>query len=107
MQYLKVPPHNLEIEQVVLGSMLLNPKCVPVVRQLLTPDDFYKESHILIYAAITSIDTVDALLVSEQLRKQDQLEKVGEAINSDVLRVITYKSEEWIAEAEADVELIA
>jgi len=77
MQTLKVPPHNLEIEQVVLGSMLLNPKCVPVVRQLLTPDDFYKEGHNLICAAIVSVDTVDVLLVAEQLRKQDQLERVG------------------------------
>ena len=33
-----------------------------------------------------------------------RLALIGEAINSDVLRVITHKSKEWIAEAEADVE---
>lgn len=45
-------PYSLEAEQAVLGSMLIDTKCIPAVIEVLKPDDFYLETHRLIYDTI-------------------------------------------------------
>ena len=77
-----LPPHSLEAEQSVLGSMLLSHDAVAEVSEVLNPDDFYKESHGLIFQAALSLfasgEPVDPVTVAESLRAQGNLEKVGD-----------------------------
>ena len=75
---LKVPPHNLETEQAILGAMLINPKCIPKVSALLNSYDFYRESHIDIASACFILKgEADVLTVSNHLAHKDLLEKCG------------------------------
>jgi len=77
-----LPPHSLEAEESVLGSMLLSQEAIGEVSEILKPDDFYKESHGLIYTTALSLfasgEPVDPVTMAESLRAQGNLEKVGD-----------------------------
>ena len=45
-------PYSIEAEQAVLGSVLIDPKCIPEVIEILRPDDFYIETNRLVYDTI-------------------------------------------------------
>lgn len=79
----KVPPQALDIEEVVLGAMLIEKDAVIGVMDLLKPESFYKEAHQKIYEAIINLSIserpVDLLTVTEELRKNNELENVGGA----------------------------
>jgi len=78
-QYL--PPHNVEAEQSVLGSMLLESAAVEKAAELLTPEDFYRESHQMLFEAILAINArnepVDLITVQNELRNRDVLAAIG------------------------------
>lgn len=80
---LRVPPHSAEAEASVLGALLLDKDAVIAVAEFLLPDDFYDERHKDIYEAILSLFEervpVDVLTVSEKLKKQKDLKRVGGA----------------------------
>lgn len=80
---LRVPPHSAEAEESVLGALLLDKDAVIAVAEFLLPDDFYDERHRDIYEAILSLyeerTPVDVLTVTERLKKQKDLKKVGGA----------------------------
>lgn len=77
----RVPPHNLDAEESLLGAMLLSRTAIDVASESLSPDDFYKPSHGHIYDAITSLsaqgEPVDPVTVAEELRRADLLEVAG------------------------------
>ncbi len=77
-----LPPHSLEAEESVLGSMLLSQEAITDVSEILTPRDFYKESHGIIFQTALSLfasgEPVDPVTVGESLRAQGNLEKVGD-----------------------------
>ena len=77
----KIPPQALDLEEVVLGAMMIDKKGVDEVVDLLSPESFYKEAHQHIFAAIIILfeksDPIDLLTVSGQLKKEGKLEKVG------------------------------
>lgn len=77
----KMPPHALELEEVVLGSMLIESNCYYDVIEILKPESFYKKIHQTIFKAIIELKNtnkaVDILTVTEQLRKMNTLEEVG------------------------------
>ena len=77
----KIPPQAVDLEEVVLGAMMIDKKGVDEVIDILHPDVFYKESHKFIYEAIfklfESSEPVDLLTVSSQLKKDGHLEAVG------------------------------
>ena len=77
----KVPPQAVDLEEVVLGAMMIDKKGVDEVIDILHPDVFYKDAHRYIYEAIfklfESSEPVDLLTVSAQLKKDKQLEAVG------------------------------
>ncbi|ODA40143.1 replicative DNA helicase [Desulfosporosinus sp. BG] len=81
MELIKVPPHNLEAEQAVLGAMMLDPEAGSSVFEMLQPEDFYRDNHRLIFSAIQDLfekgDPVDLVSVAEILRQQGRLEQVG------------------------------
>ncbi|MFY9586095.1 MAG: replicative DNA helicase [Actinomycetota bacterium] len=77
----RVPPHNLEAEQSVLGSMMLSKTAIADVLEKLKPDDFYREAHIRICQTIIDLfgsgEPCDAITVPDELERRGQLESVG------------------------------
>ncbi len=77
----KIPPHNLEAERALLGSILLEPAILPRAIELLTADEFYKDGHRKIYAAMVRLfertEPADVLTVTEELKRAGELEEVG------------------------------
>jgi replicative DNA helicase len=77
----RLPPYNLEAEQAVLGSMLLDRDAIALVLEVLHPGDFYREPHTLIFTAIMELfergEPVDIVTVVDALRDKGKLEMVG------------------------------
>lgn len=77
----RIPPQNLEAEQSVLGSMLLDKEAIIFVSEYLKPVDFYRESHRQIFQAICALcdrdEPVDLVTLAEELRTRAVLEPVG------------------------------
>jgi replicative DNA helicase len=78
----RVPPHNLQAEESLLGAMLLSRDAiVSAVEVQLDADDFYKPSHGHVYDAITSLyaqgEPADPVTVADELARADLLEAVG------------------------------
>ncbi|MTI70300.1 MAG: replicative DNA helicase [Firmicutes bacterium] len=77
----KIPPHNLEAEQSVLGSMVLDKDAIITATEIIAPEDFYKEANKEIYESILSLynrnEPVDLITLSEELKKRDTLEAIG------------------------------
>lgn len=77
------PPHNIDAEQSVLGSIIIDKEAYYKVIEHLGPDDFYRESHRLIFSAIIQqMDEnkpVDLVTLTERLRQNGDLEKAGGA----------------------------
>lgn len=81
VEKLKIPPHSMEAEQSVLGSMLIAPDSWDKVAEIVVESDFYNRSHQTIYSAVLRLlgnnQPVDLITVSEELEKHDQLEEAG------------------------------
>ncbi len=77
----RVPPHNLEAEESVLGSMLLSSEAIAAVVEVLKPIDFYRQAHQRIYQAVLAIyargEPVDAITAVEELKRRQELQEVG------------------------------
>ncbi len=77
----KLPPQVVELEEAVLGAMMIDKKGVDDVIDILQPDAFYKEAHKHIFEAIVQLFTetqpIDLLTVSAQLKKNGKLDMVG------------------------------
>ncbi|MCR8969857.1 replicative DNA helicase [Facklamia sp. 7083-14-GEN3] len=74
-------PQNIEAERSVLGGLLLEPKKLATVQTLLQEQDFYKVAHQQIFAAMERVfdrdNTLDHLMLKNQLDALDQLENIG------------------------------
>lgn len=77
----RVSPHNVEAEQAVLGSVLLDSESLFSVTEILHPEDFYERAHRFIYEAVLLLSekgsAIDLVTVTEELRRQNQLDQVG------------------------------
>ena len=77
----KIPPQAVDLEEVVLGAMMVDKKGVDEVIDILNPDVFYKEAHQLIFESIVNLfqssQPVDLLTVSSELKKSKTLERAG------------------------------
>ncbi|MBP2282764.1 replicative DNA helicase [Flavobacterium sp. CG_23.5] len=77
----KLPPQVLDLEEAVLGAMMIDKKGVDDVIDILQPDAFYKDAHKYIFEAIVQLFTetqpIDLLTVSAQLRKNAKLDLAG------------------------------
>jgi replicative DNA helicase len=77
----RVPPHNLDAEKSVLGSVMIEKNAFIKIADLLAPEDFYYETHALIYKAMQELFTkrspLDMLTVSAWLKDNNKLEEVG------------------------------
>ena len=79
----RLPPQNIEAEQSVLGSLLIDPDAMVTVGSFLRPEDFYRETHGMVYDAIRTLNerhiAADFVTVVDELERRDQLETVGGA----------------------------
>ena len=78
---MKQPPHSMLAEQSVLGGLMQDANRFDDVRSLVSPDDFYRNEHRLIFGAMCKLAAVnqplDAVTVSESLEGQKRLEEIG------------------------------
>ena len=81
MELGKVPPHDLEAEQAIIGSMLTDKDAVISSIEVLKPDDFYREDNKMIYEAILNLynraEPIDIITVKAELESMGKFEKVG------------------------------
>lgn len=79
----KLPPQAIDLEEAVLGALMIEKDALTAVADILRPDSFYKESHIRIYSAIVTLfadsEPIDMLTVTSKLRSTGELELVGGA----------------------------
>ncbi len=77
------PPQNLDAEASLLGSLIIDSDSFVKIADQINPDDFYNDQHRLIFSAMRSLhdkrSPIDILTLSEQLKNNDQLERVGGA----------------------------
>ncbi|MGH2694122.1 MAG: DnaB-like helicase N-terminal domain-containing protein, partial [Actinomycetota bacterium] len=77
----RIPPHNLDAEQSVLGAMLESKEAIANVLEIVNADDFYRPSHQVIYDTILSLygrgEAPDAITVAEELARRGALEQIG------------------------------
>ncbi|MDY7394239.1 replicative DNA helicase [Aureibaculum sp. 2210JD6-5] len=77
----KLPPQAVDLEEAVLGAMMIDKKGVDDVIDILHADAFYKQAHQLIFDAMFTLfnesEPIDLLTVTSQLRKEGKLDSVG------------------------------
>lgn len=77
----KIPPQAVDLEEAVLGAMMIDKKGIDDVIDILHPEAFYKDAHKEVYSAIYTLfqnsEPTDLLTVSNQLRKVGKLDFVG------------------------------
>jgi replicative DNA helicase len=79
----RVPPHNIEAEESVLGSMLMSRDAIAEALELLSEEDFYRPAHRTVFRTVLELyakgQAVDAVTVSEHLRRDGVLQDIGGA----------------------------
>lgn len=79
--YGKIPPQAIELEELVLGALMVQKDALSLVDEILKPEHFYKDAHKEIYTAIVNLNSkqepIDIFTVVEQLRKNGKLEEIG------------------------------
>lgn len=81
IQNMRIPPHSIEAEQSVLGSMIMDHDAVIVASEILIASDFYRPDHAQIFAAIMELYTtgnpIDLITIQDKLVQNGVLEQVG------------------------------
>src|SRR3954469_22783101 len=77
----RVPPHNLQAEESLLGAMLLSKDAIAAATETCGADDFYKPAYGHVYEEIQSLygrgDPADPVTVADELRRADLLDAIG------------------------------
>ena len=77
----RVPPHNVEAEESLLGAMLLSKDAVAEALETVRAEDFYKPAHAQLFEVVAALyargEPVDPVTVAEQLRRSDLLDRMG------------------------------
>ena len=77
----RIPPHNNEAEQSVIGAIFLEPQALITAAELLMPEDFYRTAHQKIFDTMISLSdkgqAIDVVTVTEELSAKKELEDVG------------------------------
>ncbi|MBV1876273.1 MAG: replicative DNA helicase [Pseudomonadales bacterium] len=78
---LKIPPHSLEAERSVLGGLMLDTEAWDNIASIITPDDFYRTDHRVIYRCMAVLaernQPLDIVTISESLEEVNELANVG------------------------------
>ncbi len=80
---LRIPPHNIDAEKALLGAIILKPEVMHDISVNVYPESFYADKNKEIYAAILEVftkgDPIDILSITNKLKNNGQLERVGGA----------------------------
>ena len=90
----KIPPHNLEAEESLLGAILIDQESLAKVLDGVRPEDFYKESHKLIYETFLDLferhQPIDLLTVGNRLEEMERLKRIGgRAVLVEIANAVT------------------
>ena len=79
----KLPPHDIEAEEAVIGSLIVDPDAIFKIVTFLAPEDFFDETHKVIYQACLSLhqrnEVINQITVAHELMRQNRLEQIGGA----------------------------
>ncbi|MDH5363839.1 MAG: replicative DNA helicase, partial [Dehalococcoidia bacterium] len=79
----KLPPHDIEAEEAVIGSLLIDPEAILKVATFLKSEDFFDETNQAIYQACLSLyqrnEVINQITVAHELMRQNKLEQIGGA----------------------------
>jgi replicative DNA helicase len=79
----KLPPHDIEAEEAVIGSLIVDPDAIFKIVTFLAPEDFFDETHRVIYQACLSLhqrnEVINQITVAHELMRQNRLEQIGGA----------------------------
>ena len=89
---INVPPHNIEAEKAILGGILINNDAINQTMDILSPDDFYKESHSHLFEGMIMLynenEPIDLITVTQILATKNTLDKSGG--NDYIISLIEY-----------------
>src|SRR5579872_1885652 len=91
MANIKVPPHNLEAEQSVLGSILIDKEAIHLASEILVPSDFYDTQHQLVFEAMVALyeqrNPIDIVTLTAELKKSSKGGKksIGASVLTDLV----------------------
>lgn len=100
----RLPPHDLEAEKSVIGSLLIDGDAIFEIAPFLHQDDFYSEQNRLIYSACTSLferhEGINQITVARELSQKGKLEEIGGVayLNAIIADVPTPLHIEWYAQ---------
>ena len=81
MELGKIPPHDIEAEQAILGSMLIDKDAVIDAMEVLRPEDFYREDNKYVYQAMVNLynkaEPIDIITVKSELMSIQKFEAIG------------------------------
>ena len=76
-----VPPHDLDAERAVIGAMLVSEAAVSAVGEMLDAEDFYSETHRVLYGVMMRLysrgDPIDQLTLSDELKSVGEFDRIG------------------------------
>lgn len=77
----RIPPHNLEAEQSLLGSLLIDQEAIIKIADMVRAEDFYKDAHRVMFETIVELferhEPIDLLTVSNRLEERGKLNEIG------------------------------
>ena len=98
-----VPPQAVELEEAVLGALMLDKDSVIAVQEYISPDSFYEPVHRTIYKAIeelaTELKPIDLLTVTEKLKQQRKLKEIGKMIGVQLPLTMYVARHSWASVA--------
>lgn len=78
---LKIPPHDIEAERSVLGSILIDSEAMSLVAEFLRPEHFYTPEHKIIFSCMMTLyekqQPIDIVTIQDELKKTDSLKRIG------------------------------
>jgi len=77
----KLPPQNIEAEQSILGAVMIENDALPKIIEVISREDFYKETHRKIFDAMVELfeknEPIDLITISEELKRRNEIDAVG------------------------------
>ncbi|HWR57735.1 MAG TPA: DnaB-like helicase N-terminal domain-containing protein, partial [Thermodesulfovibrionales bacterium] len=77
----RLPPQSIEAEQSILGAVLLDNDALPKVLEVLSPEDFYRESHRKIFNVMIGLfeknEAIDLITITDFLKRNNDLDMIG------------------------------
>lgn len=107
----KIPPQDMDLEEKVIGAIMIQQSILDDVADILSPDMFYKEAHRIIYEAITTLSAeskpIDITTVMIELKRMGKLEAVGGPFHLTAITdsIVGYGNEEFYARKLAELHV--